>query len=862
MRHLLRSVIFIFIVFSTTLFAGTLTNMSVSQTNSETTATSTYTFTFRTATAINSGNWSDGAYFFLDLDNDYTVNGASLVSISPSISGMNINSRNDSTAKINMYTGSGSIQANTTYTVVISGIQNPSVAQTPDAHYIRTGDGDGTIDSGYVSANAITAAASNPPVVQSQIADKSSLLESDGIITYVANLDSHFLDSDGDAITYSVLSSDSSVVAVALTGAGNDALTLQAKKYGTATITVTATTSDGSVSDTFNVTAIGQMAVNSSSSSTNVAGADSTFTFNITLESNVVPGDAAYFWFDFPNDYGVDSGSVITSVSPSFSYTSRYNSGSSVVYLTANSTIPAGTYTVTMSGVANPASAGSYGSVSIDTRDGSGTTYDKGSVALATITAAQAPTVIEQLSDLSSVKEAQGIIEIVSDLNDNFSDADGDTITFTVSSSDTSTVVATTSGTNGKVLSIEAKKYGTADITVTATTSDGSVSDTFSVSTIGALTFNSISSSTDVASYATTLSMSVTLESAVSDSGGDGAYLYFKLPSAYDVNNSSVITLTSPSVSGTTHVNTSSKHIWFIADASTISAGTYQVAISNVTNPSTGGSFGVISLDTRDGGSTIFDEGNITLPSIAAGSTPTISSAISDQLAMKESDGQQTIIADLNNHFSDGNGDTLTFSVSANSDPSVATVSLSGSDNRTLSILPLRAGSTTVSITANDNVHGTISDSFVVTTIGLLPSASMTFSSLEADAIGDINVTFVNESTVPYQGTVVLDFDDGYTVSDATLESVDAGGATLAIASRDNANAKITLVVTSGTIVASTTVSFNLKTVTNPATIATTANAIIQTSDGNDVIDEREVDGVDIVKSSDTVMVPLYYLLF
>ena len=84
----------------------------------------------------------------------------------------------------------------------------------------------------------------------------------------------------------------------------------------------------------------------------------------------------------------------------------------------------------------------------------------------------------------------------------------------------------------------------------------------------------------------------------------------------YGVGDSTAISITSPPVAGTTYRNAGSFDVWFIANASTIPAGTYTASISNVTNPGSVGSYGYLELDTRDGGLTMFDIGDFALPSV------------------------------------------------------------------------------------------------------------------------------------------------------------------------------------------------------------------------------------------------------
>ena len=851
-------VFFVSTLFPGISFAGSIAVIDVTESSVTAADTSTYTFKFTPSSTINSGNWGDGAYFQFDFDNDFTVSSATLGSISPGVTGMAINNRNDSTAKIMMYSSNGSavITGGVTYTVVINNVQNPASPGPIDAHTVRTFNGNGQVDIGSIAGEDIVAGASNPPAVSSQIPDKSNLEESEGVTQYVANLNNHFIDLDGDTLNFTASSSDSSTVGVSLSGANNRTLSLQAKKFGSADITVTATSADGFVDDTFNVSTIGALGMNSVSSSSNTAGQTTTLTFSLTLEtaSSDSNGDGAYIYFDLPSQYGVTDGSTTVTVSsPSVAGSTHVSEGlSNVWFIASASTIPAGTYTVTISHVTNPGSAGSYGNANVDTRNGGGTTYDKGSIALPTIGASNAPTVTSPISDQTDVQERDGVQQIVADLNNHFDDADGDTLTFTASSSDPLTVGVTTSGTNGRILSIEAKKYGSATITVTATSSDGAVDDEFDVDAIGELVINSISSSSDVASQTTDLTVNFTLETTVTDSGGDGAYLYFNYPSQYGIDGSTAISVTSPSVPGTTHQSAGASDVWFIASASTIPAGTYTAVISNVTNPSSGGSYGNLELDTRDGGSTIFDISSSALPSIAAGSVPTVSSPIPDETGLREFSGTQETVSDLNNHFTDGNGDTLNFTVHSVGDSSIVTAALSGANNRTLSLTALKSGTTTVTIRADDSIHGTVDDTFTVSTIGLLQNASVTPDTMLTGTTGSFDVSLTNESAIPMIGFIHVDFPNAFDVSGVGLSNFSGGGASAAVFSKDEANAVVNITITSGSVPAGTPVSFALYNIVTPSTTGNPGQYYLWTTDGTDTLDERFVNG-DTFSQSYTV---------
>lgn len=856
-------------LFFSFLHAGSITGISVSSNSYETTANATYTFTFTPQTTINSSTWDDGAYFIFDLDNDYTVSSATLGSITPNVTGMNITSRSDSQGRIMMYSSNSGavITGGQSYTVVINNIQNPTTAQTPVNHVIQTNKGSGTLDQGQIAATPITAAASNPPTVSSQIPDKSNLYESDGALQYVSDLNDNFTDSDGDTLTFTVSSSDSSTVSASTSGTNGQILTITANKHGYADITVTATSSDGSVDDTFRVYTIGEIPVSSVSESSLETTATSSYTFVFTPETTVNSSnwiDGAYFVFDLDNDFTVSS-STLGSISPAISgmsINSRSDSLGRIQMYTNSGAITGGTtYTVVINNIQNPTSAQTPVNHKINTGDGADI-IDYGEIAAHTITTAvtNPPTVSLAIPNKSNLRESDGALQYIADLNNHFTDSDGDTLTFTASSSDASVVSVSTSGTNGRILTLQAHKYGMVDINVTATASDGAVSDTFSVSTIGALTINSITSSSDVASYTTDITVNFTLEQTVSDAGGDGAYLYFDLPVQYGVDDNTTVNVTSPSISGSSHRDSGSSNVWFIASASTIAAGTYTAVISNVTNPSSGGSYGNLLLDTRDGGSTTFDEGSLTLPSIAAGSLPTVSTPIPDQIDLKESDGLVEVISNLNDNFTDGNGDTLSFSLNAIGDGSIANIILSGTDNRVLSILPLKAGSTTVTIRASDGIHGTVDDTFNVTTIGELLDANITPESFTTASQTTIDVMMINEAEIPYLGEIIVDFPDTFDVTQASLTDFNASGSTAGISSVDTVNAKVYITLTSGPIITSTTVSFSLSDIVTPTEGGDAGAYTITTTDGSTTLDEKIVQS-DTFTTSSSFLPTIYYLL-
>lgn len=585
-------------------YAGTITAMSVSESSLDQSAVATYTFTFTPATTINQGMWSDGAYFFFNLDDDFVVTSTVLDSITPPVTGMNINGRIAATSTIRMYSGNSSAQitAGQSYTVVISGLQNPATVQTPVNHIITTGEGSGTVDSGSLAAHAIVAAATTPSVT-SPIPDVSGLEESAGVTQYIADLNNHFTDGDGDTLTFGAISSDPSTVAVTLSGADNRTLSLEALKYGSADITVTASSANppGSVDDTFNVTTIGALTINSISSTSDVAGAATDLVLNFTLGAVVsdAGGDGAYLYFDLPTGYGVGSASIAVT-SPAVAGTTNSNAGSANVWFIATpSTIAAGTYTATISGVTNPGAGGSYDDIILDTRNGGGTTYEKGSIALPAIASANAPTVTTPISDqIIAAEDGATIVE--ADLNNVFTDGDADPLTFTVEAGH-DTAIATASIT-GDELSVTGVATGTTTITIKADDfDDGSVTDSFDVTVLGLLTPADVQPASLTAGA--TGDVTITLSPDTTLIASDQIVVVY--PAGFTVNTATLGSV-SPATATLNLFANASNSVLQIASGSFASASSISITLQNITNPGTAGPSGDYTIRAQDSGDTVF----------------------------------------------------------------------------------------------------------------------------------------------------------------------------------------------------------------------------------------------------------------
>ena len=282
------------------------------------------------------------------------------------------------------------------------------------------------------------------PAVASAIADIGSLVA--GTSQEVA-LTSVFSDADNDTLALSASSSATAVATVSVATDGSK-LTVTGVAEGTAAITVTAQDSDGnSVSDTFDVTVLAaNNAPTVASAISDATIVNESGTHQVSLSGVFTDGDG-----DDLTIRAVSSSTGVATVSVSADY--------STLTVTAKKR---GTATIT-----------------VTAKDGNG-----GSVKDSfTVTVKAAPVVASAIADISELA-AEATHEV--SMAGVFSDADGDALTISASSSNTAVVqVSNTfdpSTGSATAITVTGVDEGTATVTVTARDTDGnSVSDAFDV---------------------------------------------------------------------------------------------------------------------------------------------------------------------------------------------------------------------------------------------------------------------------------------------------------------------------------------------------------------------------------------------
>ena len=273
------------------------------------------------------------------------------------------------------------------------------------------------------------------PVVSVNVPDFDLLLEGGGT-TLTINGDTHFSDANGDTLTYTASSSDTTVATV---NVSNSDIIVTKVAVGTATITITATDPGGlNVSQSFSVT------ITANSAPTTVG----------TIPAQVVTPDGGTATINARN-YFSDPDEQMLRITAESSNTN-----------VATVTELKGTLTITGKAIGTA-------TITVTATD----PFDLTATQTISVSVKNPPTAVGTIPNISgAVNQAGKTIA----LSGYFSDPDGQTLTYSASVSDTYYVSVYVNSSNG--LEVTPLAAGNATVTVTATNPDGlSATQSFSV---------------------------------------------------------------------------------------------------------------------------------------------------------------------------------------------------------------------------------------------------------------------------------------------------------------------------------------------------------------------------------------------
>ena len=334
--------------------------------------------------------------------------------------------------------------------------------------------------------------------------------------------------------------------------------------------------------------------------------------------------------------------------------------------------------TVSVSGadVTLTAVAGGTVTVIVQATDPEGA-FAKQDITVHVDTPAAAPVVSRNVPDFDLLLEGGGTTLTING-DTHFSDANGDTLTYTASSSDTT--VATVNVSNSDII-LTKVAAGTATITITATDPGGlNVSQSFSVT----ITANSPPTA-------------IAIPTQTAPVGGSAITVnldnYFS-----DVDEQPLIYTASSSNTGIATVSVSSANL-------------------SITGKDNGTATITVTADDTFTTTTQTITVNVKNPPTTVGTIPNTSGAV----------GWGVITVTVSSYFSDPDGQALTYSASS-ADTGIAWTSVSSAD---VKINPVAAGSTTITVTATNPDGLSATQSFTVTLLAMFADAIPGLSSEE-----------------------------------------------------------------------------------------------------------------------------------
>ena len=502
-----------------------------------------------------------------------------------------------------------------------------------------------------------------------------------------------FSDPDGESLTYSASTTDTVPVDVNMVQNGT-VLSVTPKAAGSVVITITATDAGGlSATQSFNLRVIGP---------------------NRAPETEGTIPDSAL-------EIGGSAADVDVS-----SYFTDPNSDT-LTYTAASSDTSIATVSVSSATVTTTAVGEGTATITVTATD----TGDLTATQTFSVTVThpnRAPAAVGTIADQSPTIDGNAATV---DVSANFSDADGDTLTYTATSDDTA--VATVEVSSATV-SITAVSSGSATITVTATDPDGlSATQTFSVATNSPPIVSQTIPDYKLKKHWQLEGAGLHLNSNFSDPDGDSLTYTWSYPSWRNI-----------------------VHVHF-------NQGNHRPYIVQITNGNTGTVSMTVTATDPDGAS-VSQTFTVTVSR-----PPTASGTISDQ---NVNIGEDTVLNNLENYFEDGDNETLTYTVSS-SDTSKAAVSVS---DATLTITGVASGTATITVTATDFAGFTANQTFTATVVNRAPTVVTTISEQWVHGVGN---------------TVTFDLDDYFS---------DADGDTLTYTATSSNTDKVTVPVTRDTV--------------------------------------------------------------
>ena len=542
-----------------------------------------------------------------------------------------------------MYAASSADTAKLTTSVTGSTVTLTGVALGTAEITVTADDGQG---SKATQKFDVTVTGNRAPIASASIPGQTVSV---GSSSATLDLSGYFSDPDGDTLTYTATSGATRVATVSVS---DSTLTLTGVATGTAPITVTA--SDGSLSGSQTVS----VAVINNRAPTTVG----------TIATQTVTAGNSAKQIDLSGYFSDPDGDSLS-----------YAASSSAV---SNATVSVSNATLTLSGVA-------VGSSTVTVTASDSANLSAAQIFNVSVVTNQAPTAVGNIPALTI---RVGTYAAETDVSSKFSDADGDALTYTASSSDNAKATVSVSSSTVGVTGVA---VGSATITVTA--SDGALTATQTV----AVTVQTNQAPVKVG----------TLDAQTLTTGKSGT----------DVD-----------VGGGFN-DPDGDRLTYAATSSAVSKATVSVSGSTVTIAPVAAGSATIDVTASDGAATsskqpiavtVFDN----RPPVPVGS-------ITAQTVTAGTNTAKTV--DVKSAFSDPDGDALTYTVSS-SDATKTKATVLGSK---VSVRGIAAGSANIIVTASDGAATTSQSIAVTVTTNSAPTATGTISTQTVRVPNSVDVT-------------------------------------------------------------------------------------------------------------------------
>ncbi len=303
-----------------------------------------------------------------------------------------------------------------------------------------------------------------------------------------------------------------------------------------------------------------------------------------------------------------------------------------------------------------------------------------------------------------------------------------------------------------------------------------------------------------------------------------------------NLDNATVLS-TSPNISvNCTGCNVTSA--FFSINSSSVGAGnTVTIVLGNVINPVTPGLGNNYTMNVEDSGYGVIDTATIAGSVYISNAGPVVTNPIPNQTIESQFGAQPVdldsgpaVNTDLNYTFTDGDGDPLTFSIVPGHDTNVVTAAVV---NDELILTGQNTGTTSVTVEADDNAEGTITDTFNVTVYASLAPASVTPASTIAGDTSSYTVVFTAANTLNSGDFMILNTQAGnQNQSGSTLQSISGGGLSGTVTVHNET--RTVVMFNGGNATAGTVVTVVLNNIVNPGAAGQAADYEIRTTDGGD----------------------------